>query len=297
MDYRTFLVLLVSTALISGCFQTDKPSSPDAGELTPDLCQDPDFRNFILSGFEAKIESSNLSPALQSWLKDHRDLYTLAYIHSRCRQSAEIQILATYYGGIGGRDVFFRGGWTPEKEETFRNLLERYMEAIFPGHNFMVVFNKPGEEIILTEEDADILASVGFTGLASYATGKIVFLIHPTIIGHEVGHLCPNPEDGHGWCTAFPHHYCGDNHLDLSCGPPEPDEGRCIMSRTGSMFGQTELSMLGTQYPKGAEQKIAKLGALMAAMLSEETNLRQDAPSLGFLPPSLVALFRAMLVL
>lgn len=300
MNYRAFWVLFVFLALISnGCDPADEPSLPDAGEFTtPDPCQDPSARSFILSGYEAEIENSNLSPALQSWLKDHKELYSLAYIHARCRnQNAEIKVLVTYYGGIGRRNAFFQGGWTPEKEEIFRNLLERYMETIFSGYNFTVVFNRAGQEAVLTGEEADIITSIGYTGLASYATGKTVFLIHPTIVGHEVGHLCPSPEDGNGWCTAFSHHYCGDNYLDHSCGPPEPDEGECIMLRTGNEFGQTELTMLARQYPENASQEIVRLQTEIMAMLPAETNLRQDAPDLEYLPPPMAALFRAMLVL
>ncbi|MBP6859827.1 MAG: hypothetical protein KBC69_04405 [Candidatus Magasanikbacteria bacterium] len=300
MSYRAFLVLFVFLALISnGCSPVEEPSLPDAGELAaPDRCQDPNVRNFILSGYEAEIENSQLSPVLQAWLKDQQGSYALAYIHARCRnQDAEIKVLVTYYGGTGRRDAFFQDGWTPEKEEAFRSLLERYVEAVYPGYNFTVVFNKAGQGVTLTGEDADIIVSVGYNGLASYATGKTIFLIHPTIIGHEAGHLCPNPEDGNGWCTAFSHHYCGDNYLDHSCGPPESDEGECIMLRTGNEFGQTELWMLRRQYPENANQEIANLGAQIIAMLPAETNLHQDAPDLGYLPPPLAALFRAMLVL
>lgn len=300
MNYRAFLVLFVFLALISnGCNPAEEPSLPDAGKLPPpDPCQDPNVRSFILSGYEAEIENSQLSPVLQAWLKDHRDLYSVAYVHARCRnQDAKIQVLVTYYGGTGRRDAFFQGGWTPEKEEAFRSLLERYTEAVFPGYNFTVVFNKAGQEATLSGEDADIIASVGYSGIASYATGKTVFLIHPTIIGHEAGHLCPNPEDGNGWCTAFSHHYCGDNYLDHSCGPPESDEGECIMLRNGNKFGKTELTMLAQQYPEDSEREIADLGAQIDAMLPAESNLHQNAPDLGYLPPPLAALFRTMLVL
>lgn len=274
------LVAFLVACCTNGCADCSKQNG---APISMDPCADQGFRDELLASYEQDIAHTQVEWSLtQAWTDwainpEHKGWYTNAYVHARCRNpDAEVLVLVTYFGGKSKRELFFRDGWNQEKEDHFRNLVERHMEEIFPGYNFYLSFNSPGQRRI-TEEDAKLVLVVGYTGPASFATDKYAYLIYPTIVGHEVGHLCPQPTDQNGWCMGFPHHHCEYDRNDQSCGPPGEYEQGCIMSRTAVSFGPLEQAVCGFQYLPGAEDRIELLGQEIRAMLPPEMNTRGES--------------------
>ncbi|MBI2038146.1 MAG: hypothetical protein HYT15_04470 [Candidatus Magasanikbacteria bacterium] len=225
-----------------------------------------------------------LSQAWTNWVNEHKGSYQNPYIHTRCRdKAAEILVLLTYYGGAGRKPTFFRDGWTQEKEDHFRDLMERYMEKVFSGFDFYLTFNSEGSRWVNAEE-ARLILAVGYNGPASFATDKYLYLIYPAIVGHEAAHLCPQPYDQNGWCMGYDHHYCNDeidNHE--RCAPPGEFEVGCIMHRNALTFGPMEQKISGLDYPfspearQALEDEIEGIGLEIKTMLPEEMVARGEA--------------------
>jgi len=274
--------------LATGCSNCSTNSdAPNAAIDNPDTtansrCADPKERARLKEEYQYEMFlGAPLSERGVDWTVENLDRYENAGIFARCRNTeAEIPVLINYYGGIGARDHFFKDGNTEEKEialeEIFRQLMEELMEEYFPGYNFALTFNR-GDTIVTAEEAAFIIHVAYDEDRYSFAAGKEAFLIHPTIIGHEAGHLCPTPEDEDGFCMGFHHHYKGNDTSDHSEGPPEEDEGSCIMYRDANIYGRTESLAALLTYDSGAEERILNLVAQIRAMLPDEANARGDA--------------------
>lgn len=253
--------------------------NPDAQLPVYNKCADQEQRALITANYELEMTQNQFLPPLSEegvkWAMDHKSSYENAFVFARCRNTeADVPILVNYFGGIGSRVDFFKGGWTEEKEETFRQLMQSLMKEIFPGYRFALTFNHDPESWISSEEAAFIihLAAEG----VSYASGREVFLVHPTIIGHEAGHLCPEPERDNGFCMGFPHHYPGGDYLDHSQGPPEEDEGTCVMFRNGAAYGRVERDAALLNYQPDAEERILNLIGQIRDMLPDEANARAN---------------------
>ncbi len=280
-----WLLIACLVVFTSGCTQptTDTP-------VLSDPCADQSFRDELLRNYEADMLQAQTDWGLPlqwtEWVTtpQHKEWYANPYIHARCRNSeAQPKVLVTYFGGRSKRELFFRGGWSQEKENHFRDLLERYMEEIFSGYNFYLSFNSPGSERI-SEEEASLVLVVGYTGPASFATEKYLYLIYPTIVGHEALHLCPQPYDQNGFCMGFGHHYCDSNIADhTSCAPPGEYEVRCIMHRNSLIPGPLEQTVakldlpLDTQTRESLESYIGQLGLEIRSMLPPEMAARGES--------------------
>lgn len=284
---RTLWILIAClVVLTTGCTQ---PAANAPVSLDP--CADQSLRDELVLGYEAELlqaqDNWGMPQEWMSWVTsaEHKGWYTSAYIHARCRNpNAELPILLTYYGGRSKRELFFRGGWSQEKEDRFLSLMERYMEKTFSGFNFYLSFNSEGQRRI-TEEDAALVLVVGYDhNQASFATDKHIYLIYPTIVGHEAAHLCPQPYNQNGWCMGYGHHYCDDeinNHE--RCAPPGEFEVGCLMHRNAAIFGPMEQIISKLTYPtlsearQALEDEIASIGLEIKAMLPKEMAARGEA--------------------
>ena len=288
---RIFFVLLSLLGIFAntGC-ELPTDGAPDAAAYN--RCADPDERTRAKEAYQFEMFQDYLGAPISEqglvWTLDNLSRYEKAGIFARCRNTdAELPVLINYYGGIGARDRFFKYGDTEEKEivleEIFRRLMEELMEEYFPGYNFALTFNRDPDSWISSEEAIFIIHVAYDEDRYSYADleKNEVYLIHPTIIGHEAGHLCPTPEDENGFCMGFPHHYKGDDTSDHSEGPPEEDEGGCVMYRNANTFGRTESMAALLTYEPGAEERIESLSNQIRAMLPDEMNARSGTNKCG----------------
>ncbi len=295
---RAFCVLLSLLGMfITGCSELSANEAPDASMDNPDAtvynrCADPEERARIIALYESEMTQDQLSPPLSEagikWAMDHQSAYEKAFIFARCLNTeVDVPVLVNYYGGIGSRVDFFKEAWTLEREELFRQLMQSLMREVFPGYNFVLTFNH--EEPYITAEEAAIIIHLAYDpDRYSYAIGKEVYLIHPTIIGHEAGHLCPDKENANGFCTGFSHHYPGDDYRDHSQGPPEEDEGTCIMYRNGATYGRTESDVALLNYQPGAEERALSLITQIRAMLPDQMNAHAEIDKCGTIMEDLV---------
>lgn len=280
---RIFFLLLALLGFFAntGC-ELPTEGAPDAQVPMYNKCADQEQRALIAADYELEMTQNQLLPPLsdkgRKWVMGMRNTYEAAFIFARCRDTeANVPVLVNYYGGIGARTDFFKEAWTLEREEEFRQLMQSLMREVFPGYNFVLTFNHDEESWISSEEAAIVIHLAYDEDRYSFATGKEVYLIHPTIIGHEAGHLCPSSEKANGFCMGFSHHYLGDEYLDRSHGPPEEDEGTCVMFRNGAIYGRTERDAALLNYEPGTEERILGLASQIRAMLPDEMNAREEA--------------------
>lgn len=197
----------------------DLPVTPPVEPPTEEPVPNPD--SVILAEYEAEARAYQTAHGLPvewvDWVIAHKNWYSMAYV--RARVNPKVIVMVRY-----DTQIPYNPPWADEAEHFAA--LARLAELQNPGWEFVFQSENDG---------ADMVATLGYTGWASYANGRDVFLIWETIFTHEFSHN-----------LGIEHHYCyfpGDAATCANDVLP-PGEGRCIMSRNGSIWGPTERFVL-----------------------------------------------------